>query len=251
MKPFSTKSPLTRLASRALLAVIFGVLATAGTWLVVDQSAGAEVRLPHTDPQAPIEGYPTKAPWSCSPTFRAGSQRFADLLSQMTLHQYPYGGARSCGASHGAAHSYHKTGLAVDFSVDSRNPATRADGMRILEWLFAEVDGQPHANLRRLGVVEIIWDAKMWSSESTPHITSPNPADWPNYTGLGCRQSQSQATACHYDHFHFTLSGEAGAGTNSFWSGPVEVREPIDLNTLVSFFRGQKARFLGGEPVAG
>jgi hypothetical protein len=110
-------------------------------------------------------------------------------------------------------YSQHKTGRAIDFMVDSRDPQGRADGLAVLEWLFEPIDGVAHARLRRLGVVEIIWDARIWTTEADAHITSADPSTWRPYDGLGCSGDPvSQGTECHYDHFHFSLSAAGAAG---------------------------------------
>lgn len=56
--------------------------------------------------------------------------------------------------------SQHKTGRAVDVPINRRIPAQRADGQALLNWLF-EAGAE---RLRRLGVVEIIWAARIWTT---------------------------------------------------------------------------------------
>jgi hypothetical protein len=97
--------------------------------------------------------------------------------------------------------------------VDSRDPQGRADGLAVLQWLFEPIDGVAHSRLRRLGVVEIIWDARIWTTEVDAHITSADPSTWRPYDGLGCSGDPvGQGTECHYDHFHFSLSAAGAAG---------------------------------------
>ena len=57
--------------------------------------------------------------------------------------------------------SQHKTGRAVDVSIDHRKPAQRADGQVLLDWLF-ETGAE---RLRRLGVAEIIWAGRIWTTQ--------------------------------------------------------------------------------------
>ena len=163
------------------------------------------------------EPYGTVAPWECSPELRPGTQAFGDMLLAASGGLYPYEDVRPCNADWGVTYSQHKTGRAIDFMVDSRSPQGRLDGTALLQWLFEPVDGIPHARLRRLGIVEIIWDARIWTTEADSVITSWDPATWRPYTGLGCSGDPlNEGTECHFDHFHFSLSAAGAAGLVSF-----------------------------------
>lgn len=163
------------------------------------------------------EPYGVVAPWECSPELRPGTQAFGDMLVAASGGLYGYEAVRPCGANWGVRYSQHKTGRALDYMVDSRSPQGRLDGIALLQWLFEPVDGIPHARLRRLGIVEIIWDAKIWTTESDAAVTTADPATWRPYTGLGCSGDPfNEGTECHFDHFHFSLSAAGAAGMVSF-----------------------------------
>jgi hypothetical protein len=143
------------------------------------------------------------------------------MLVQASGGLYTYDDVRPCGASWGITYSQHKTGRAIDFMVDSRNLQGHLDGLTLLNWLFEPLDGVPHARLRRLGIVEIIWDGRIWSAASDAANTSSNPASWRPYTGLGCSGDPiGQGTECHFDHFHFTLSESGSSGLVTFYTPP-------------------------------
>ncbi len=163
------------------------------------------------------EPYGAVAPWECSPELRPGTQAFGDMLLAASGGLYPYEDVRPCNADWGVTYSQHKTGRAIDFMVDSRSPQGRLDGAALLRWLFEPVDGIPHARLRRLGIVEIIWNAKIWTTETDSVITSSDTATWRPYRGLGCSGDPvDEGTECHFDHFHFSLSAAGAAGLVSF-----------------------------------
>jgi hypothetical protein len=171
------------------------------------------MQLPLQTFAVPPEPYAAVAPWECSPELRPGTRAFGDLLHQASGGRYVYEDVRPCGASWGITYSQHKTGRAIDYMVDSRDPRGRADGLAVLQWLFESVDGVPHARLRRLGVVEIIWDGRIWTTAADTAVLSHDPAAWRPYDGLGCSGDPvGQGTECHYDHFHFTLSAAGAAG---------------------------------------
>lgn len=173
------------------------------------------------------EPYGAVAPWECSPVMRAGTRAFGDMLVAASGARYTYQDVRPCNAGWGVARSQHKTGRAIDLMVDSRDPQGRVDGLELLAWLFEAVDGVPHARLRRLGIVEIIWDARMWTTAEAAHITTPDPATWRPYTGLGCAGDPlGQATECHFDHFHFTLSAAGAEGMVTFNDPAARVESP-------------------------
>jgi subtilisin family serine protease len=65
----------------------------------------------------------------------------------------------------GTSLSLHAEGRAVDFYVNAAQEDELALGNRIVQWLLAsDAAGNPHANARRLGVQELIWNHQMWTA---------------------------------------------------------------------------------------
>jgi hypothetical protein len=144
------------------------------------------------EPYAPHEGQTT-----CAPEEQPGVRAFRDLV----LAAYPGtedgGIVRDCAAG---GRSEHKEGRAWDWMLDAHDPADAAAAAEILEWLLApDADGEPHALARRLGVMYVIWDGRIW--------TSSRPESWQPYGGA----------SPHEDHVHVSFGHEGAAGTTSFW----------------------------------
>ena len=110
-----------------------GVFVIAILMATMTIAAAAETPPPTPSFPATIDNYAKNAPWVCDPTVKPGTKAFAELLK--STYGYGYTGlTRSCGATTGAGRSYHKMGLAVDWSVTvydaaNRNAGNRADRM--------------------------------------------------------------------------------------------------------------------------
>lgn len=133
---------------------------------------------------------------TCDPVAKPGVIAFRDLV----LATYPCTGdsgiVRACSAG---GTSEHKEGRAWDWKVTVGNPA--ADDF--LDWLLAtDAQGNRYAMLRRLGVMYMIWNKRIWGAYR------PNDG-WRTYTGA----------SPHTDHVHFSFSWEGAKKKTSFWSG--------------------------------
>jgi peptidoglycan hydrolase-like protein with peptidoglycan-binding domain len=140
----------------------------------------------------------------CNPVDMAGPLMLRDLL----LRTYDIGrpGPISRGCTEGL--SEHSEGRAMDWMVDSRKPAERAAAADFLAWLTRE-DG---LNARRLGVMYVIYDEKIWSVYNVR---------------AGWRPSRG-----HVDHVHVSFSWNGARGNTSFWTGRVGT---IDFGPCVRF----------------
>lgn len=114
-----------------------------------------------------------------------------------------------CGSSGHSTLSLHHSGQAWDWFVASPGAAAglteRAMGDELVGWLLQTVGSQPHMRARRLGITEIIWFDRLWTSAGR---------QWMPYTVSGCPAADN--TTCHRDHVHLTFSRE-GAGANTSW----------------------------------
>ena len=188
--------------------------------------AAAKVKVPATPSTLPaaIEPLSRYVPQTdCDPSTKRG----ATLLGKLLTATYPnttYGGGRAC-TDHPP--SEHYDGRAVDWMNTYRNATQRAQADALLTWLFArDAKGNAYANARRLGVMYIIWNNKIWGSY--------NPT-WAPYNNCAKTPQTSMDTACHRDHMHFSLSWEGAQGRTSYWTKQVAATDygpcrPADLN---------------------
>ena len=102
--------------------------------------------------------------------------------------------------------SEHSEGRALDWGMDYRNTAMRADGQAVINWLFAtDKFGNQHAIARRLGIMYVIWNHKIYGS-------------WDKYAPAPYTCG-TDPTACHVDHIHFSLDWAGARAQTSFFTG--------------------------------
>jgi peptidoglycan hydrolase-like protein with peptidoglycan-binding domain len=107
----------------------------------------------------------------------------------------------------------------VDWFTSVRDPAGAARAKALLAWMLApDAAGRPYANARRLGVMYLIWNNRIWGSYRTAE-------GWRPYSTCAGHPEPSWDTGCHRDHIHISLSWAGGAGRTSFWTGRVA---PVD-----------------------
>jgi len=188
------------------LLIASGLLATLGAPVSAStRHAGAahhrSVPVPRTSRRfsATIEGLAPYQPEKfCRHSVEPGVKRFARLLTRTYRSTAIVSELRPCEKK---VVSEHFDGRALDWGVDHRNPADRRDGQAMLHWLFApDRFGNKDAMLRRLGIMYIIWNRKMWGTWDKR---------WEPYSCHG-------VTACHVDHMHFSF-GWAGAEAKTSW----------------------------------
>jgi hypothetical protein len=150
------------------------------------------------------------APGDVQPRAMRGSVALGDLL-RSTYPGTSYGVARACGSDA----SEHYEGRAVDWMVSHRNPVQLAQAQAFLGWLLApDASGRAHANARRLGILYVIWNDKIWGAYRSSE-------GWRPYSTCATRPQPASDTACHRDHVHISLSWAGAAGRTSFWTGRV------------------------------
>lgn len=185
---------------------------------------------PGTPAQLPaqIEGLaPYVAASSCDPTAKPGVVELGDLLKS-TYPKTSYGISRTCGTDP-LPTSEHYDGRAMDWFTSVRTKVGRARAKAVISWLFAtDAAGNRYANARRLGVMYLIWNNRIWGSYRADE-------GWRPYSTCADHPEQSWDTTCHRDHVHFSLSWEGAMGRTSFWTGQVAAPDygpcrPADLN---------------------
>ena len=129
-----------------------------------------------------------------------------------------YGIDRTCGTDP-LPTSEHYDGRAIDWFRSVRSPAQRADATAVLRWLFAkDAAGHAYANARRLGVMYLIWNNRIWGSYRASD-------GWRPYSNCATRPAPAYDTTCHRDHIHFSLSWEGAMKRTSFWTHEVAARD--------------------------
>ena len=132
------------------------------------------------------------------------NRRFAGGTAAATM--------RACGSG---GTSEHKDGRAIDWRMDATRAGQRAEVARFLETLFApDSEGNPHALARRMGVMYIIWNDRMYASynEFTERA----------YLSSSCPSlRRCSKTLRHRDHVHISLSRPGGRGETSWYAGRV------------------------------
>ncbi len=219
-----------RAPSRAV-ALLTTVLALVAAVLVPAPSAGAAtLPVPRTPSGLPssIEsmGYYVGQS-SCDPHVKAGTRKLATLLAT-TYTSYgatSWASAYACGTD--GSQSEHYEGRAIDWMVSVRNPKQYAAGMAAIAWLLAtDSHGNKFAMARRLGVMYIIYNNRMWGAWD---------GRWEEYNNCQHLPSRSNDNACHRTHMHLSLTWDGATGHTSFWTkkpaavdfGPCR---PADLN---------------------
>jgi hypothetical protein len=152
---------------------------------------------------------------TCNNSAKPGALGLRDLLNK-EYGKHTSGIGRAC---HVGGKSEHKEGRALDYHLDINKPSEKAQAEDILNWLLAtDRHGNKHANARRLGIMYMIWDRKIWAS---------NDRKWDPYTGENP----------HRDHIHFSLSWDGANKKTSWWTTKPTPPEPTPkwLSDVVSF----------------
>jgi hypothetical protein len=189
----------TSTKSLLVLALAFGLVLS---------TVGAAVALP--DPKGYGPGIDAYARYDvvageCSSVEQPGVVEFRRMLQA----KYGANGAGITRACNSSTRSAHQSGRAYDWMLDARRAEDRAKADEVLGWLLATDDhGNRHAMARRLGVMYIIWNHRMWSAWNAD-------AGWQPYNGW----------SPHTDHIHFSFSWPGARQQTSFWTQT----EPVSL----------------------
>jgi hypothetical protein len=146
----------------------------------------------------------------CRPKPKPGVVAFQKLLEAAYPDSTWFNISRGC---KDGGQSEHKEGRALDWS---RNAAVRAERTTVKDlfaWLLAtDQHGNTHAMARRLGIMYIIWNRKMWSS------WDPGWEVICVQRGRRCVDPDSKAAVHpHNDHVHFSFSWPGARAQTSYW----------------------------------
>jgi hypothetical protein len=192
---------------RRAVALSLGVLAVLSLGPVPAQAA-----TPETPAFGPIiEDYASyQGQAKCKPKAKPGVVAFQTLLQTAFPDSTWFGISRGCKVG---GRSEHKEGRALDWSRDASNGAQRRSVKELLTWLFApDQHGNAHAMARRVGIMYIVWNRRIWSTWSK---------GWRVYCVQKrkvCKDPDSKsALHPHTDHVHFSFSWKGARMQTSFW----------------------------------
>ncbi|MGW0587336.1 FG-GAP repeat domain-containing protein [Streptosporangium sp. NPDC002607] len=181
------------------------VLLTASVILTLLPSPASAATAPSAPDFGPvIDGYAAfQGQSTCDPTAKPGVVAVRDML-RATYGRADSGIVRACGV--GGA-SEHKEGRALDFPFNANDVGQRAQADGLVAWLLAtDRHGHAHALARRLGVMYIIWNRRIWMANS---------ATWSSYSG----------PSPHTDHVHLSFGWPGALKQTTWWTSSIR---PVD-----------------------
>lgn len=135
-----------------------------------------------TKPVATVAGGISQAACKSGSSVEDGLTADAIRVHRAICNMFPnitsYGGLRS-----GDSGSEHSTGHALDIMV------TGAEGQEVADWL--------HANYKKLGVSQLIWEQHIWTVQRGSE-------------GWRAMEDRGGVTANHFDHVHVSVYGNSG-----------------------------------------
>ncbi|HEX2895531.1 MAG TPA: hypothetical protein VHO29_16130 [Marmoricola sp.] len=190
-------------ASRfAAIAVLLSLALLGSTVAVLSPDAGAIGVSATVDAPSPYEGQIT-----CTKSPQPGTVALATWLMKTYRVTGSMGMMRACSSG---GRSEHKDGRAFDWKADVRRKATRRAAYDFIRKALATDDqGNAHALARRMGIMYIIYNDKIWSSyyDFRPRT----------YLNASCKRIRKcSRTLRHLDHVHISL-GYAGAAAQTSW----------------------------------
>jgi hypothetical protein len=154
---------------------------------------------------------------TCDPRVRPGTAALAHLLAR-TYHAYAATGWAStyaCGTD--GTRSEHYDGRAIDWMVDVHDRRQHTAAEAFLRWLLGtDRHGNRFAMARRLGVMYVIYDNRMWGAWD---------GRWEDYDGCASTKvmhTAAYANSCHRTHMHISLSWDGAMKRTSYWTHRVD-----------------------------
>jgi putative cell wall-binding protein len=188
---------------RRLAAALTAAVVGLGLLPPVAMAQTTSPRPPVVDLGPDLDPYPGwTSEQGCTAGVRPGTAYLADFIASWAggfARASDFLFQRACAAG---AESGHDDGRALDWVMDAADPADRAVAAAFLDWLTAaDRYGNSHANARRLGVMYVIWDRRIWRAYRA--------ADgWTAYTGSNP----------HTDHVHVSLTPDGADRRTTWWT---------------------------------
>jgi hypothetical protein len=192
------------------------LLCAASVLIAVPTAASATPPVPHIPrglPAAiePLGGYVGQV--TCQPTIRPGTAKLAKLLAY-TYRNYNAGSWAStyaCGTD--GTRSEHYDGRAIDWMVDVHNTKQHAAAKAAIAWFLAtDKAGNKFAMARRLGVMYLIYNNRMWGAWD---------GRWEDYNNCSHLPERRYDNACHRTHMHISLTWNGAMARTSYWTRSV------------------------------
>jgi len=197
-------------ASLATVAAIAGLLASTSPASAAPARPGVP-RAAHAFGAGIEPMTPYVAQDSCDPHVQKGTRELGALLEK-TYPGTTYYSAYACGTD--GSVSEHYEGRAIDWMVSVTNKRQHADAKAFLKWLLAtDSRGDRFAMARRLGVMYVIYDDRIWGAWD---------GRWDDYNSCSTSkklQRPAYANSCHRTHIHISLSWNGAEGRTTFWTG--------------------------------
>lgn len=147
----------------------------------------------------------------CDPTIKHGTAELGALL-QATYPHVTWSSTRPCDGSV----SEHHDGRAIDWMASVRYRKTHREARSLIHWLLAtDAQGNRFAMARRLGVMYLIYNGRMWGAWDGTWQEYDNCLSDPKL------RARSYDDYCHRSHVHISLSWNGARGRTSFWTGVV------------------------------
>ncbi|MDT4930203.1 MAG: hypothetical protein QOF92_3070 [Pseudonocardiales bacterium] len=150
---------------------------------------------------------------ACDPHLRAGTAKLARLLAA-TYSGYSatsWSSTYACGTD--GTRSEHYDGRAIDWMVDVHNARQHTAAKAAITWLLAtDRAGNRFAMARRLGVMYVIYENRMWGAWD---------GRWAQYNNCAHLPKRADDNACHRTHMHISLAWSGAMGRTSYWTKKV------------------------------
>jgi len=205
----SSLRPSARSGRRVAVLLRSGTLvAVAGLVVVLTGPAAWSAATVLPAPKAPVaqpvaaEGMQPYVPQtSCDPVIKPGVKKFRDLMLATYARGYDGGATRACA---GAGVSEHVEGRAWDFMLSAGDAQDKKVADTLIAWLLQKgPDGAPALEARRLGVMYVMYNHRIWGTWS---------GQW---------KAIKPGSDQHTSHIHFSFSWAGAQGRTSFWTGKV------------------------------
>jgi peptidoglycan hydrolase-like protein with peptidoglycan-binding domain len=205
----STLSHVTVSRIPRRLAAVVAAAALMAFGLAVPTASASTAVLPKPPALRTIEPFAAYVPAdSCDPRTKVGTAALAALLAK-TYPSVIHYTVRPCDLSV----SEHYQGRAIDWMASISNSAQYADAAALFHWLFAtDSYGNTYSNFRRLGVMYLVYDNKIFGSWDRK---------WEPYNNCANQPGSAYDNSCHRTHVHISLSWEGANQRTSFWTGKV------------------------------
>jgi hypothetical protein len=205
LRPRMARGPMRSTLRSALTAVLAPVLALLCLAIL---AVPADAAMPNPSFGPVIEPLASYQPQStCDPVAKPGVVAFRSMVLAAYAGTGDDGIIRECSIG---GTSEHKEGRAWDWMVSVNNPTQVAQVNDLLKWLFAtDQYGNQYAMARRLGIMYIIWNKRIWGAYAASD-------GWRCYYACPGKPS-SYNNDPHTGHVHFSFDWDGALKHVTYW----------------------------------